>query len=218
MSLRNGTQEHSLEMNIPSAEHVDALVAIATDGTIATFEELVQSYKHTVLGIGRRMSGNMNDAEDIAQQTFMKVFTHLAAFRKESSLSTWLISIARNEALMWRRKHSRLRESPLLSSVKEGDGTPLDIDVPDQRPDPEALCFTREREALLTAKLAQLKPEMREALQFCDLQENSMRGAAHLLGATVVAVKSRRRRARMALRTKLERHLSRAQLGSTSVQ
>lgn len=211
MTLRNATREHSLQMNRLRTEPVDALVAIATDGTIATFEELVQSYRHTVLGIGRSILGSTSDAEEIAQQTFMKVFINLITFRKESSFSTWLISIARNEALMWKRKQSRLRESPLILDAKEGDGTLRVIEMPDQRPDPEALCFARECDALLTAKLAQLRPEMREALQFCDLQENSMCEATQFLGVTVAAVKSRRRRARMVLRTKLERHLSCAQ-------
>ncbi len=216
MTLKNTERTKSARSETGCEEHINLLVSSATGGNISSFDDLVRSYKHTVLSIGRRMSGNMCDAEDIAQQTFMKVFMNLAAFRKESSLSTWLISIARNEALMWKRKQSRRREMPLVAHVHEGTEMPLPVEIPDQRPDPEFLCFAKECDTLLNAKLAQLKPEMRMALQFCDLQENSMHGTAQILGTTVIAVKSRRRRARLALRAKLERHLSSAQLGSTS--
>lgn len=216
MTSQEGTSNHFSRLNNSCEEDLNALVTAATDGSIRTFEELVWSYKHTVLSIGQRMSGNMSDAEDIAQQTFIRVFTNLATFRKESAFSTWLISIARNEALMWKRKHSRRREMPLVSSVKEGDEAPVTIEVPDQRPGPESLCFARERDALLNAEMAELKPEMRTALLCCDLQENSVYGAAQLLGTTLGTVKSRRRRARLVLRAKLERHFSFAQTGSTS--
>ena len=215
MTLRKATLEQSLSTDQTCEGGPDALIVAATNGSIGTFEELVWSYRHVVLAIGLRMSGNMSDAEDIAQQTFMKVFINLATFRKESAFSTWLISIARNEALMWRRKQSCRREMPLATNAREGDEASVAIDLPDQRPDPESLCYTSECNALLNAEVARLRPEMQMALQCCDLQENSVHGAAQLLGATLGAVKSRRRRARLVLRAKLERHRSLTLMGST---
>ena len=218
MTPRKATLDQSAALNASCEEGFDALVAAATGGSMRTFEELVGCYRRMVLAIGQRMSGNASDAEDIAQQTFMKVFANLATFRKESSFSTWLISIARNEALMWKRKQSRRRELPMVGGVIEDHETPVTMEFPDYRPDPESYCLARERDALLHAEVARLQPEMQRALHCCDLQENSVYGAAQLLGVTLGAVKARRRRARLLLRTKLERRYSLARAGSTSLK
>lgn len=87
MTSRDVTLDQFSPLDPSCEKGFDALVAVATDGSIRSFEELVWSYKHTVLAIGQRMCGNASDAEDIAQQTFMKVFIHLATFRKESAYS-----------------------------------------------------------------------------------------------------------------------------------
>lgn len=216
MTLQQAALHSTPTLSTSCEESLDTLVVAATDGKVSTFDDLVWSYKHAVLAIGRRMSGNASDAEDIAQQTFMKVYTNLATFRKESAFSTWLVSIARNEALMWKRKHSRRKELPLVASMNEGDEAPATMDVPDQGPDPESLCFIVECTKLLKAEIARLNPEMQMALQCCDLQENSVHKAAQLLGTTSSVVKTRRRRARLMLRERLERHHLFALTGSTS--
>ena len=218
MTPREATLEQSPALKATCEEDFDALVAAATGGNMRTFEELVASYRRMVLAIGQRMSGNASDAEDIAQQTFMKVFANLATFRKESSFSTWLISIARNEALMWKRKQSRRRELPMVAGVVDDHETPVTMEVADHRPDPESFCIARERDLLLHAEVARLQPDMQMALHCCDLQENSVYGAAQLLGVTLGAVKARRRRARLLLRAKLDRRYSLAPAGSTSLK
>jgi RNA polymerase sigma-70 factor, ECF subfamily len=185
----------------------EALVAAATNGDAESFDALVQRYRRIVLAIGRRITGSGDDAEDIAQQTFMKVFINLSMFRGTCSFSTWLITIAMNEARMWRRKTSRCRETPLSTDTTEEEGA-LPLQIPDLRPDPESTCLTKERDALLLTRLNQLKPATRAALELCDLQEESTRRTALLLGITVSAVKSRRSRGRAALRRTLECQLS----------
>ena len=188
----------------------NALAAAAAGGDTASFEVLVRRYKRIVLAIGRRMTGSIDDAEDIAQQTFMKAFAKLSMFRGECSFSTWLVSIAMNEARMWKRKQARCREMPVFHVFAEDESAPA-FDVADLRPDPESLYGTRERGALLSANLNQLRPATRAALELCDLQEQSTRRTALLLGITVSAVKSRRSRGRAELRAKLGCHMSPAQ-------
>ena len=198
---------HSAE---PEEVGGNALAAAAAGGDTASFEVLVRRYKRIVLAIGRRMTGSIDDAEDIAQQTFMKAFAKLSMFRGECSFSTWLISIAMNEARMWKRKQARCREMPVFHIFADDESAPA-FEVPDLRPDPESLYFARERDALLSANLSQLRPASREALELCDLQEESTRRTAFLLGITVSAVKSRRSRGRAELRAKLGCHMSSAQ-------
>jgi RNA polymerase sigma-70 factor, ECF subfamily len=175
------------------------LVAEAMDGDSRSFEVLIRRYQRVILAIGRRTTGTFADAEDIAQQTFIKAFVGLSRFEGRSSFSTWLISIARNEARMWRRKQSRLREVPHSCDSAEENPSPLP-EIADTRSNPESTYSEKERRIILLSRMARLSPAVRSALETCDLREESSRAAAMLLGTTVPAVKSRRSRGRAALR------------------
>lgn len=199
----------------PPESGVNTLAASAAAGDTTAFEALVQRHKRMVLAVGRRMTGSIDDAEDIAQQTFMKAFSKLSMFRGDCSFSTWLMSIAINEARMWIRKRCRCREVPALHTNTEED-TAIALEIPDLRPDPESLYSKKERDALLSAKLNRLRLPTRRALELCDLQEQSTSRTARLLGITVSAVKSRRSRGRAQLRTMLAYHLSPGQLNPKS--
>ena len=104
----------------------DALVLRCLDGDSAAFETLVCRYRRVVMRLTRRITGNLEDAEDVAQQAFMKALINLSRFRFRSSFSTWLVSIAMNEARMWTRKRRRSREVPMASKVRDnGSGSLL---------------------------------------------------------------------------------------------
>jgi RNA polymerase sigma factor (sigma-70 family) len=184
------------------SEPDDILVSEAIDGNARSFEILVRRYQRMIIALGRRMTGNGADAEDIAQQTFMKAFLKLPGFERRCSFSTWLTSIAINEARMWKRKQSRRREVlPCGEGSEDIAGTPLD--VADSRPDPESSCSEKERRAALFSRIMHLNPTIRSAVEVCDLREESNQAAAFLLGITVTAVKSRRHRGRAMLRRAL---------------
>jgi RNA polymerase sigma factor (sigma-70 family) len=185
------------------------LVAMAMAGDAASFEMLVRRYRRIVFSVGQRITGSRDDAEDIAQQTFMKVFMNISTFQGKSSFSTWLTSIAMNEARMWKRKASRCREVQAISINTDQELAPV-LEVSDPRPNAESAYGAMERETLLFSKLNRLRPATRTALEICDLQEESTSRAAFLLGITVSAVKSRRSRGRAELRRALAYHLSRA--------
>jgi RNA polymerase sigma-70 factor, ECF subfamily len=180
----------------------DILVAEAMGGNSWSFEVLIQRYQRRILAVGRRMTRSVADAEDIAQQTFIKAFVGLSRFEKRSSFSTWLTTIAVNEARMWRRKQSRLREvSHAGDGAEECATQPLEI--ADFRPNPESAYSEKERRIVLFNRITRLSPSVRRALEVCDLQEESTRAAAMQLGITVPAIKSRRSRGRAALRRAL---------------
>jgi len=183
------------------SEPDDTLVLEAIDGNSQSFEILVRRYQRLIIALGRRMTGNGADAEDIAQQTFMKAFLRLPGFERRSSFSTWLTSIAINEARMWKRKQSRLREiSPCEGS---DDNSAPALDTADSRLDPESSCSESERRSVLLSRITRLNPTLRSAVEACDLREQSTQAAALLLGITVSAVKSRRHRGRAVLRRAL---------------
>lgn len=189
-----------------AADH--ALVLRALEGDSAAFETLVCRYTRVVMTLSRRITGSLEDAEDVAQQAFMKALINLSRFRFHCAFSTWLVSIAINEARMWTRKRRRSREVPMAATAGE-DGSVIVFDWPDERPDPESVYLRKESDQLLRSELKRLAPTSREAIEICDLQQLSTADTALSLGVTVAAVKSRRSRGRAALRRRLERQLCR---------
>jgi RNA polymerase sigma-70 factor, ECF subfamily len=179
------------------------LVAAAARGDVAAFEALALRYKRIVMAIMRRMSGNILEEEDLTQQAFMKAFANVSRFGGRSSFSTWLISIAINEALMGLRKARRSREVTMSELMRE-DELDAPLDFIDSDPSPEANCTQRECLSMLSAELARLKPGIRDVLQLCDLDEKSVVEASRVLGVTVSGVKSRRFRGRAILRARLK--------------
>ena len=196
-------EPHSKSMSCDLSD--DVLVTDAIGGDSWSFEVLIRRYQRMIFAVGRRMTGNIADAEDIAQQTFMKAFVGLPRFQRRCSFSTWLITIAINEARMWQRKKSRLRED-LHPGVGGEENAPQPLEVADYRPDPESTYFEKERGIALRSRVTQLKPSSRAVLQVCDLQEESTTATALLLGISVSAVKSRRSRGRAVLRRALARY------------
>jgi RNA polymerase sigma-70 factor, ECF subfamily len=180
----------------------DILVTEAIGGNSWSFEVLVWRYQRRILAVGCRMTGSYSDAEDIAQQTFMKAFLGLPKFQRRCSFSTWLTSIAINEARMWKRKKSRLREV-LHPEAGGEEETARPLEIADSKPDPESTYSEKERRTVLFGRVTRLNPCLRSALEICDLQEESTAATALLLGISVSAVKSRRSRGRAALRRAL---------------
>src|SRR5512139_3734130 len=89
------TESHLVNTIMPTEISLEALIA----GDRAEFARLVDAYSAPIYRLGLRMLGNPQDAEDVLQNTFLNVLTHIADFEGRSSLATWLYRIAANEAL-----------------------------------------------------------------------------------------------------------------------
>jgi RNA polymerase sigma-70 factor, ECF subfamily len=192
-------------------QHDDDLVTAAVGGSRIAFDALVQRYRRQVSCIVQRYAGSSEDVEDIVQQTFMKAYVNLPRFEARSLFSTWLISIARNEALMWRRKRNRRREEG-IPEVIDHDGNPMPREFPAPAPNPETVCLQNESTELLLKCLGRVSPLNQMVVQLCDLEEQPAAEAAQKLGISVSAVKSRRSRGRAALRHHLSYVLARQRL------
>ncbi|MFP5226708.1 MAG: RNA polymerase sigma factor [Acidobacteriota bacterium] len=178
-------------------------MAAAIQGDSAAFETLVLRNQRVVMAMTRRMTGSLEEAEDLTQQAFMKAFSNLSQFGARSSFATWLVSIAMNEARMWLRKARKSREVA-MSSLCTDEGLDVPLEFMDSRPGPEASYAENERKHLLISELERLNPATRVALVLCDLGEQTCEEAAPALGISVNALKSRRHRGRAALRKRLE--------------
>jgi RNA polymerase sigma-70 factor (ECF subfamily) len=172
-------------------------------GEIELFHDLIRPYEHKIYLTVLALLGSEAEAEDAAQETMIKAFRNLRSFRSESKFSTWLVSIALNEA---RSRLRRLKRAPTESldadqESYEGDFTPAMLT--DWREIPsEALERAELRTALQTA-VSELPPIYREVFTLRDLEELNVEETARALGVTANVVKVRLHRARMLLQKRL---------------
>jgi RNA polymerase sigma-70 factor, ECF subfamily len=165
-----------------------ALVAGARRGDSQAFEELVSRHRQRVLAVAQRITNNLEDAEDVAQESFHKAFRHLDNFQEKARFSTWLTRIVMNEAFMLLRRRRGLLE--VLPETSD-DGVPASAAFVDQSPNPEESCWQRERESLLTKAINRLGPKIRSTILLRDIEERSVEETAQILGTSTSAVKAR---------------------------
>lgn len=173
----------------------------AAKGDANAFEELVLRYQTQVYNLCYRMTGNAEDAADLTQDAFVKVWKHLGSFQFDSSFSTWLYRLATNCCLDFLRSQKR---KPTISLVVENeeDGEQT-IDIEADGPTPEEQVISREeREELLWA-MNQLDDEQRQILTLRVVNDLSYTDIAEILNIKEGTVKSRLSRARENLRKKL---------------
>jgi RNA polymerase sigma factor (sigma-70 family) len=182
------------------------LVIAAKSGDEQAFEALFKRYHQKILTVVRRYARVREDAEDIVQRSFQKAFVHLRTFQGHSSFSTWLTSIAINEALMFLRSIGAAREVS-IDDVNNAEGRAVGIEVPDSSPGPEASYAQRERAQILSSAIHKLTPRMRQALELREFAELSMKETAQRMGVSIGAVKGRIFHAKRSLRERLSRHL-----------
>lgn len=169
------------------------LVRCAKDGDAASFEELVKLHQTRVYNLALRMSGNSEDALDLSQEVFFRIYKALPLFKEQSAFSTWVYSIASNVCIDFVRKQSKLK-TVSLSSDSETDAIALEI--PDNRYQPELEYEKAELREAISAGLSSLSDEHREILvlrEICGLSYQEICDALDLEGGTV---KSRLSRAR----------------------
>lgn len=204
-SYLNATNPNPLPSSVArDDEHL--LVAAAKRGDNAAFEELVSRYERKVFRLTMNITGNREDAQDAAQDAFLKAYTHLNGFQGDSRFYTWLVRIAANEALMRLRKR-RPGQFSLDEPVDGGESDLLPREIEDWRPSPEQDYAQAEMQAILSGTIEKLHPNLRVVFVLRDIEELSTQETADALGISVSAVKARLLRGRLQLREKLNRYL-----------
>ncbi len=182
---------------VPPASRDRELIGRILAGERELFHELVRPYERSVYYVALPILHNEQEAEDAAQETMLKALKNLHSFRAESKFSTWLISIAVNEARA-RLRHGRvLRFESVEQAAKDERGGFTAATTTDLR---EIRLQTLERKELgqiLQHAMASLPEIYREVLQLRDLEELSTAETAALLGVSKGAVKTRLLRARL---------------------
>jgi RNA polymerase sigma-70 factor (ECF subfamily) len=151
---------------------------------------LLASVAPSIHRFGLRMCKNVHDADDVLQDTLIKIAKHLGDFEGRSSLSTWAFSLARSACA---RKRRGLKNRPPVSDEKVSS-------EPDLAPSPEAKASERQMASALSGALDALPDDYREVILLRDVEGLSASEAAASIGISVDALKSRLHRAREALR------------------
>ncbi|MFP5068549.1 RNA polymerase sigma factor SigE [Pseudonocardia nantongensis] len=166
------------------------------DWTPPSWEEVVREHADRVYRLAYRLSGNPHDAEDLTQETFIRVFRSLASY-KPGTFEGWLHRITTNLFLDMVRRRARLRM----------EGLPEDTDrLPGGGPEPETVFAINHLDPHLQAALDELAPDFRVAVVLCDVEGLSYEEIGATLGVKLGTVRSRIHRGRTALRASLERH------------
>ncbi len=182
---------------------IDELKCIkkAAKGDASAFEMLVVQYQGQVYNLCLRMTGNPDDAADLTQEAFLKVWKHLESFHFDSTFSTWLYRLASNCCLDFLR--SQKRRPTVSLTVENDDEEEQVLDVADTAPTPEEHAIASEEKEQLRLAMSQLDDEQRQILTLRVVNDLSYTEIADILSVKEGTVKSRLSRARESLRKKL---------------
>ena len=186
---------------------IEATIQRAADGDQAAWDTIVRTYWRKVFNIAYRFVGTYEEAEDLTQEIFFRVFRSLGSFDRRANFQTWLISVSRNFCIDRYRSGRRDREI----FAREVD--PAIVQAEARGLDPHERVELQDRVALLREALRSLSPPLRTAVVLRDIHELSYQEIAHQLGVAEGTVKSRINRGR----TELARQIARLR-SETAIQ
>ncbi len=190
--------EKDMAENRPSDE---ALMLQYAEGDVQAFEMLLARYRKSVYGYLIRLVG-VERAEDLFQETFLRVIRARSSFKARSRFSTWVFRIAHNVSVDALRKAGKAHLTSLSQPVEEGveRERTLEETLPAKQPDPAQALYREELDVLVESLIAKLPKEQREVLLLREHGELPFAEIAEIVGCTVNTAKSRMRYALESLR------------------
>jgi RNA polymerase sigma-70 factor (ECF subfamily) len=193
----------SSDQPVASSPGTDVLIERCLNGDQAAWDQVVRQHWRKVFNLAYKFVGRHDEAEDLTQDIFFKIFKALHTFDRRANFQTWLISISRNLCI----DHYR-------SVRKERETMARDIDASELSPvsrerGPHSQLEQTDLRQLIRQALAELAPSLRQAVVLRDLQEYSYQEIADELGLPEGTVKSRINRGRLELARQLRRLQSR---------
>ena len=178
-------------------------------GDAAAFDLLIEERSGEVYALLYRLTEDAEEARDLTQETFLRVFQSIKRFRGDADLKTWIYRIAINQARnRWRWWRRRKRDATLsLEEQRDEHEHPLGLRLQSNAINPEQETLAHERETVLRQALATLGRSYRETVILRDVEGMSYEEIAATLGISIGTVKSRLARGRMELRRKLKSSL-----------
>ena len=190
------------------AQIVALLVRRCVAGDAAAWEEIVQRFNRRIYNICYRFAGGGEDAEDLTQEVFIKIYRTLASFDSEkASFNTWVTTVTRNLLVdhFRKTKNDRITDSMDAPIGGEDEGQALSEKIEDKGVSPDQHVQKQQTQRLVQDALQKLSPELREAVILRDLQDMDYREIAQILKVPEGTVKSRINRGRTELARLLQR-------------
>ena len=184
------------------------LVRRCLAGDAGAWEEIVQRYSRRIYNICYRFAGSADDAHDLTQEVFIKMYRTLKTYDVErGALMTWVTTITRNLLVDHFRKtrQDRITDSLDAETSQHEDAASLSERIPDKTQPPDSRVQSRETREVVHQALQKLSPELREAVILRDLQDMDYRDIATVLKVPEGTVKSRINRGRAELARLLQR-------------
>ncbi|MGE5653993.1 MAG: sigma-70 family RNA polymerase sigma factor [Bacillota bacterium] len=180
----------------------EQLVSACQNGHWEAFESLVARYERKIYNLAFRLSGNAEDANDLAQETFVRLYRSIHTFKGQSAFSTWLYRIATNVCLDEIRRRQRHPTMSLDAPLETEEGQ-MERDVVDLTQLPEFIYESKELRQLVQRLISELSEDHRTVLILRDFENLSYEEIAEILGCQLGTVKSRLNRARAALKDRI---------------
>jgi len=187
-----------------SQEELLQLVEKAREGSVDDFYRLYSLHLKPIYNFIWRLIGSPDEAEDLTQETFLKVYAELPNLRDAGQFKFWLYRIARNEVYQKLRKEKRRTEVPL-----ESEEVPFTEFIADDSVglDPERMVLSRELSAVINRSLLALKPKYRDVFILAVFEKMSYEDITKVVGRSLLSVKTDIYRARLAVKDAINSYL-----------
>jgi len=195
---------------IPFVDAVKDLVRKAQNEDLAAFEKLVNIYQQRIYSLSYQLVGNYADAQDLAQEVFIRAFRALAGFRNESDFGTWLHRITVNLWLNIKRRQNAITTVSLDEPVPTQDGKVF-RELAATSGNPEQSLEDKEFCRLVRVALDEMSLEHKAVLVLRDIEGYSYEEMAGILNCSLGTIKSRLNRARQILRKQVDIHMQKTE-------
>ena len=187
---QSGAHTDETEFKLSEASDL-VLVRRAADDDMQAFEEIYRRHNRRVYSLCLRMTQNVTEAEDLAQEAFIQLFRKIGSFRGDSAFTTWLHRLTVNQVLMHFRK-SRVKLEHITEEGETPEQTVMGTENPNQMPVVDRIALDK--------AIAQLPPGYRAVFTLHDIEGHEHREVGRLLGCSTGTSKSQLHKARMKLR------------------
>ncbi len=187
-------------------ENEQNLIEKSKKGDADAFSELILAYEKKIISFTYRMLGNKEDAEDAAQEVFVKAYRAISGFDGKASFKTWLYKIASNVAMDELRKQKRRNSDKTVSLYSESEDGEYELPLSSEKDEPFEGARKNELQKVLQNAIGELKDEYRLVVVMRDVQNISYEDIAKTTGLSLGTVKSRISRGRLSLKKILEKN------------
>lgn len=179
----------------------ERIVCELKNGNYTVFKEIIDLFKNRVFGMAYKFTNNYDEAQDLSQEIFLKIYKEIGGFRFESKLSTWIYRISINTCLDWKRKNSKVKI--LSTNVLNDDDETIDIDIKDDGPLPDELFIRSESQREVHELLYGLPDKYKAVIIMYHFNNMSYQDISTALDIPERTVETRLYRARRLLKDEL---------------